>query len=83
MSLRSNSNRKNQLIYEDKLNPKGAPYKEAYQIGNLLGKGGFASCFEITTKDGKKHAVKIIPIQNNKPENMEKVATTLYRSKQK
>jgi polo-like kinase 1 len=76
MSLRSTScNRKNQIICEEKVTAKGQIYRESYQIGKLLGKGGFATCFEVTSiSDDKKYAVKIIPLQTSKPENMGKVS---------
>jgi polo-like kinase 1 len=32
-----------------------------YKIGNLLGKGGFANCFEVFDESGERLAVKIVP----------------------
>lgn len=74
MSLRSSSGRKNQTIYEERVTGEGQIFRESYQIGKLLGKGGFATCFEVTCiSDNKKYAVKIIPLQSSKPDSMGKV----------
>jgi serine/threonine protein kinase len=84
MSLRSSSVRKNQIISEEKFTAKGEQYKESYQIGRMLGKGGFATVFEATsTSDDKKYAVKIIPIQTSKPDSMDKVTFIICRSKRR
>lgn len=84
MSLRSGSTRKDKTIYEEKTNLKGDIYYQPYHIGKHLGKGGFASCYEVTKpNDPKKYAVKIISKLakgNDKVETLEKVHFVFCRS---
>jgi hypothetical protein len=55
------SQSKSQLIYEKRLNSKGEPVYEEYKKGKHLGKGGFATCFEVIKKStNQRMAIKIL-----------------------
>jgi hypothetical protein len=62
MTTRGALNNKERAVYAEKLTMRGEYYYETHYIGKQLGKGGFATCFEIyNSKDDKKNAVKVIP----------------------
>ena len=54
-------NENNQIITE-KITKNGETTIKKYTRGRLLGKGGFAKCYEFTNLESKKlYAAKIIP----------------------
>lgn len=77
------------MIYEEKVTMRGEHYYEAYTLGKMLGKGGFATCFEIRdSREGKRNAVKVISkytknAKNVKEDNVAKVTASRDRSRKR
>ena len=54
---------------QDLLQCSTSRYKEEFVEMNRLGKGGFGSVFKVKNKlDGRKYAVKKIPLKETNPE---------------
>ena len=65
MDSESHANEKqndNNIIIEEKVTKDQGTIIKRYSRGRLLGKGGFAKCYEFTNLETKKlYAAKIIP----------------------
>lgn len=72
---RAKSSFKETTIYEEKVSQRGEHYYHPYYIGRFLGKGGFASCHEITAhNDDTSYAVKVIPKETDPKKKLEAIA---------
>ena len=61
-STTNQTNPPNEVIIDRRVDARGNTVECRYIKGKLLGKGGFAKCYEVTNLDSKKVlAAKIIP----------------------
>jgi serine/threonine protein kinase len=77
-SRASPRNHQDSTVYEEKVTQKGEHYFHPYHVGRLLGRGGFATCYEVNAaNDNTKYAIKIIPKDEDPQKRLEAIAKVL------
>ncbi len=75
MASRKSISHQDSTVYEEKVTQKGEHYFHPYYVGRLLGRGGFASCYEVkAANDTARYAIKIIPKDDDPQKRMEAIA---------